>query len=314
MHVELSWHTRSCSGLARPRHATLPGRLLQRTCGSDLSLLLFLTLSSISTMQVSIKDLVTRDVLGQVVVEQESSVAFLKHRLWELQPESFPRCRQCLYDGDMELEDAHVLEDYGLQLPDEHTIHYKEVWYEPYCPGCSDCQQNFCTACNFYPINRGILWPEPRPYCLVCNQGPAPAAEPPIAAAHSDTSQDSDSLVSDSPEAPAPASTIAPVQPAADDTSEVEARLYDQRMLFSDIHLNERVHTSDGTIITRPYESLSSPRDQRMLWSDILMNQAETAQGWWRLILYVAFLTLYHSDVVEVERGVCMQTEQACLL
>lgn len=104
------------------------------------------------------------------------------------------------------------------------------------------------------------------------------------------------------------------MQPAADDTSEVEARLYDQRMLFSDIHLNERVHTSDGTIITRPYESLSSPRDQRMLWSDILMNQAETAQGWWRLILYVAFLTLYHSDVVEVERGVCMQTEQACLL
>lgn len=103
MHVELSWQTRSCSGLARPRHATLPGRLLQRTCGSDLSLLLFLTLSSISTMQVSIKDLVTRDVLGQVVVEQESSVAFLKHRLWELQPESFPRCRQCLYDGDMEL-------------------------------------------------------------------------------------------------------------------------------------------------------------------------------------------------------------------
>lgn len=46
-------------------------------------------------------------------------------------------------------------------------------------------------------------------------------------------------------------------------------------MLLSDMHLNQRVPTSDGTDITRPYESLFAPLDQRMLWSDIWMNQAE---------------------------------------
>ncbi|KAL3160692.1 hypothetical protein ABBQ32_010603 [Trebouxia sp. C0010 RCD-2024] len=71
-------------------------------------------------MQICVKDYITWEVLGQVVVEEDNSVAFLKPRLWELQPDSFPRCRQFLYDGDLELEDEYALEDY--EMPAEHTI------------------------------------------------------------------------------------------------------------------------------------------------------------------------------------------------
>lgn len=130
--------------------------------------------------------------------------------------------------------------------------------------------QNFCTACSFYPINRGILWPEPRPYCSVCNQGPDPAAELAMSAAHTDTTQEADLLISDLPEAPALLSTRPPWQP--EDNPDSAATLLDHQMLLSDLHLNQRVPTSDGTVITRPYESLSAPLDQRMLWSDIWMN------------------------------------------
>lgn len=132
-------------------------------------------------------------------------MAFLKHRLFELRPDAFPRCRQYLHHGDQELEDEEVLEEY--EMPDEHAIYYREAWYEPYCPGCSDCQRNFCTACSFYPINRGILWPEPRPYCSVCNQGPDPAAEPATTAAHADITQEADLLTANLPEA------LTPVRP-----------------------------------------------------------------------------------------------------
>ena len=232
-------------------------------------------------MQICVKDLYTWEVLEQIVVEEDNSVAFLKHRLWELQPDSFPRCRQFLYDGDLELEDEYALEEYDM--PAEHTIYHTDAWYEPYCPGCSDCQSNLCTACGFYPINRGILWPEPRPYCSVCNQGSPPAAQPATTAP--DTTQDAD-RVSEMPAAPAPASTRPPWQP--EDTSDSAARLHDHMQLLSDMHLNQRVPTSDGTVITRPYESLSSPRNQRMLWSDVWMNQADNVQGRWSLMLYAA--------------------------
>lgn len=186
------------------------------------------------------RDWEASEVIAEVLVEPHNSVAFLKHRIWELTLASLPRCGQSLYDGDIELEDEHALEVYGLQS--EHTIEYSPAWHEPYCPGCSDCDRNFCSACALYPrnySNHSILWPEPRPYCSVCNHGPAPAEQAAASAAHSHTSEDPDSLESDMPEALAPAVTT-----------------------------------------VQPYESYSAPVLQLMIWRDILMNQPEVAQGW----------------------------------
>ena len=95
-------------------------------------------------MWIRVTDWESSEVIAEVLVEPQNSVAFLKHRIWELTLASLPRCGQSLYDGDIELEDEHALEVYGLQS--EHTIEYSPAWHEPYCPGCSDCERNFCSA------------------------------------------------------------------------------------------------------------------------------------------------------------------------
>ena len=209
-------------------------------------------------MLVCVRSLGSGELLTEVVVEPENSVAFLKHRIWEAA--TLPRCGQALYNGDTELEDEYTLEDYEMQP--EHTIDYSAAWHEPFCPGCSDCERNFCSSCALYPINRGRLWPEPRPYCSVCSHGHAPAEE--AAAALSD---------------------------ATDTTDTTEDSMNSEG---SDVSSTEHSHTTEGSDLlesdmpevpepadttAQPYESFSAPADQLVIARDVMMNQPEFA-GW----------------------------------
>lgn len=168
-------------------------------------------------MRIYVRHLGSGELLTQIVLEPQNSVAFLKHRIWETV--SLARCGQSLYEGDTELEDQFDLEDYQLQS--EYTVDYVAAWHEPYCPGCSDCERNYCSACALYPVNRKSLWPEPRPYCLICNQGVAPAEEaelsvPELHAEHSQSDNtDVHSYLSYTSEAPAGPDTTAPTQTSA---------------------------------------------------------------------------------------------------
>lgn len=174
------------------------------------------------TMRVRVRDWESGEFITEVVVEAENSVAFLKYRIWE--SVSIPRCGQSLYLEDTELEEDFELEDY--QIHPEQTIDYSPRWYAPYCPGCSDCERNICSACGLYPMKwDDDLWPEPEPCCSACQ--PAPAAPPAIQADSS-----SDWLAADSPEARASAVTTA--QP-----DESLSAPNDQLMLGNDILVNQ---------------------------------------------------------------------------
>lgn len=206
-------------------------------------------------MLVCVRSLGSGELLTEVVVEPENSVAFLKHRIWE--SATLPRCGQALYNGDFELEDDYALEDYELQS--EPTIDYSAAWHEPFCLGCSDCERNFCSACALYPINRGNLWPEPRPYCSICNHGHVSA-------------EDAAAAVSDA--------TDTPEDSAHSEGSHVSTTEHSDTNEGSDMLESDMPAVSEPADTTaRPYESYSAPRDQLVIWSDVVMNQPEFA-GW----------------------------------
>lgn len=173
------------------------------------------------TMRVRVRDWESGEFITEVVVEAENSVAFLKYRIWE--SVSIPRCSQSLYLEDTELDEACELEDY--QIHPEQTFDYSPPWYAPYCPGCSDCERNICSACGLYPMKWDDLWPEPEPCCSACQ--PAPAAPPAIQADNS-----SDWLEPDLPEAPAPAGSTAQLHDSDSSPNQ-------QLMLGSDILMNQ---------------------------------------------------------------------------
>lgn len=173
------------------------------------------------TMRIRVRDWESGEFITQVVVEAENTVAFLKYRIWE--SVSIPRCGQSLYLEDTELAEECELED--DQIHPEQYIDYSPRWYAPYCPGCSDCERNICSACGLYPMKWDDLWPEPEPCCSVCQ--PAAAAPPAIQADNS-----SDWLEADSPEAPASADTTA--QP-----EESLSAPNHQLMLGNDIPVNQ---------------------------------------------------------------------------
>lgn len=121
-------------------------------------------------MRVCIKSNTGED-LASIEVEPADTVRFLKNRLWE--EASLARCEQCLYFEDFELEDEYAIADYRIET--DVAVEHCSNWHEPYCPGCSDCDMNFCSACGLYPTYPVEL--QPRPHCAVCNQGPAPTEE-----------------------------------------------------------------------------------------------------------------------------------------
>ena len=107
------------------------------------------------------------DLYAAVEVEPANTVGFLKYRFCEETQE--PLCEVSLSYGDYELDDDDTLADHNIGA--ETSVYFTRRWYEPYCPGCSHCGNNFCSACGLYPLLTGTMHPDYRCYCPACGYG-----------------------------------------------------------------------------------------------------------------------------------------------
>ena len=131
-------------------------------------------------MRVFVRESGTENLLTTVDVEQLNSIGYLKRKLQE--KAGLPACEFSLYQGEYELDDDELLEDYHI-VSDMETVLWIYKWHTPYCPGCSDCGRNFCQECRLCPADFH------QNLCPACGQGPTVSSDNIAAASGTDQAQ-----------------------------------------------------------------------------------------------------------------------------